>query len=172
MFVCVCTMLHRVLVDIYIFFFILTQNILIHYIGETCEKNAIIKIKSKVILVFFFLCEGMLGCCAVCIVYSPRPITLTIMKASPTKNDSSRVACVVLEFTGIPTSITPSIGEKESGGGRERVSECLVMCVWLWQDMNRLRRTQCLPRGLCYANKLYMLSGGGPKCYILARFPT
>lgn len=68
----------------------------------------------------------MLGCCAVCIVYSPRPITLTIMKASPTKNDSSRVACVVLEFTGIPTSITPSIGEKESGGGENEWAS-----VWL-----------------------------------------
>lgn len=123
---------------------------------------------------FFFLCEGMLGCCAVCIVYSPRPITLTIMKASPTKNDSSRVACVVLEFTGIPTSITPSTNEKESGGENEWASESGYVCVWLWQDMNRLRRTQCLPRGLCYANKLYICSclGGLNVTYWLDSLPN
>lgn len=62
-----------------------------------------------------------------CIVYSPRPITLTIMKASPAKNDGSRVACVVLEFTGIPTSITLGIGKKREG----KTSESLVVCVRL-----------------------------------------
>lgn len=42
--------------------------------------------------------------------------------------------------------------------------------------MNRLRPTQCLPRGLCYANKLNIISiyiytlSGGPKRYILARY--
>lgn len=109
---------HRVLFDIYLLFSsILAQNILIYYVSKTCEKNAVIKIKSSDIGVF--LCERMLGCWAVCIVYSPRPITLTIMKASPTKNDSFRVACVVLEFTGIPTSITLSTDEKESGGENE-----------------------------------------------------
>jgi len=63
-FVCVCTMFHRVPQFTY-FFFILVQNILIHYIGEICEKNAIIKIKSKVILVFFFMRRNAWVLCSV-----------------------------------------------------------------------------------------------------------
>lgn len=66
-----------------------------------------------------------------CIVYGPRPITLTIMKASSAKNDGSRVACVVLEFTGIPTSIiTPGIGEnRREGRTSELASKSLVVRV-------------------------------------------
>lgn len=71
----------------------------------------------------------MPGCCALCI--SPRPITLTIMKASPAKNDGSRVACVVLEFTGIPTYYTwasEKIKERE-GRTNERESGCVCAYV-------------------------------------------
>lgn len=60
---------HRVLFDIYLFFSsILAQNILIYYVSKTCEKNAVIKIKSKVISVFFYAKECLgAGQCALCI---------------------------------------------------------------------------------------------------------
>jgi len=66
---------HRVLFEIYLLFSsILAQNILIYYVGKTCEKNAVIKIKSKVISVFFYAKE-FLGAvqCVLCIAQGLLP---------------------------------------------------------------------------------------------------